>query len=79
MRALVLLALAACQSEPKQEQKPVPADRSIELRGAALETFCKDQERMPGWTCDDFANCETVTEGTAQGTPSTICRAKLGS
>ena len=67
MRALlILVALAACQSEKPADSKPVPADRSTTLTGDALETFCREQERVPGWTCDDYANCVTVAGHTTE-------------
>ena len=73
MRGLMLvLALAACQSKPSEEWTPPPKDRSTVLQGDSLDAFCREQEREPGWTCDDYENCETVNS-----VDSTVtCRAK---
>ena len=76
MRALlIILALAGCQSKPDQDWKEIPADRSTVLQGDALDEFCREQERKPGWTCDDHEKCETVNTVDARVT----CRAKSGS
>jgi hypothetical protein len=76
MRALGLLLLVACNNSiDKVEWTPPPADRSTVLRGEDLEEFCRSQERQPGWTCDDFANCETAYERDGVVLPA-VCRAK---
>jgi hypothetical protein len=75
MRALALLMLVACgDSVDRVDWKPAPADRSTVLQGRDLEEFCRAQEREPGWTCDDFTNCETAHE--LDGVVATFCRAK---
>lgn len=69
MRLLAFLMVVACgDSIDKVEWTPAPADRSTVLQGEDLETFCRSQERQPGWTCEDFANCETshATDGAAE-------------
>ncbi len=72
MRALALLLVVAC-GDPidKVESTPPPADRSTVLQGEELATFCRSQERQPGWTCEDFANCETshAADGAAECRP----------
>lgn len=60
MRALALVLVIACGNSVDKVETPPPADRSTVLQGEELEAFCRSQERQPGWTCDDFANCETA-------------------
>ncbi len=63
--ALLLIVVAACG-------KSDPPVTEWKLEGKDLDSFCHEQERKPGWTCEDYESCETAIGDDG----NTVCRAK---